>query len=217
MENGAISDGQITASSRWNDYHEAPVARLHLQTDESKKKAGAWAAGVNAANQWLQVDLGDQYTNITRVATQGRHAVDQWVSKYKLQYSDDGVTFQYYKEQGQTKVKYISSTVAWFDMNSLNGNGLGRVFLFLQLSYVRQSLALQGYSSTESFFKTIKEEDIKWVLVGRANQNKFLAIFFKAQFQKVKSYKGTSPFLKIQFICTLLIRNNRRQLIVSVY
>ena len=107
MENGAISDGQITASSRWNADHEAPVARLHLQTDVSKNKAGAWVAGVTAANQWLQIDLGDQYTNITRVATQGRHAVDQWVSKYKLQYSNDGVNFQYYKEQEQTKVHFI--------------------------------------------------------------------------------------------------------------
>jgi len=37
------------------------------------------------------------------VATQGGsnyYGDDQWVTKYKLQYSDDGVSFQYYKEQG---------------------------------------------------------------------------------------------------------------------
>jgi len=45
---------------------------------------------------------------VTRVATQGRYSVyNQWVTKYKLQYSDDGVNFQYYKEQGQTTDKVI--------------------------------------------------------------------------------------------------------------
>ena len=107
MENSAISDGQITASSRWNADHDASVARLHLQTVPGK--AGAWAAGANDGNQWLQIDLGDQFTRVTRVATQGRHAYGQWVTKYNVQYSDDGVNFDYYRdEQGLAKVNTLS-------------------------------------------------------------------------------------------------------------
>ena len=44
---------------------------------------------------------------ITRVATKGRYSYDQWVTMYRLQYGDDGMTFQYYKDQQAViKVKY---------------------------------------------------------------------------------------------------------------
>ena len=95
MESGAISDGQLSASSQWDTNLAAKQGRLHC-------KARSWSARKNDLHQWLQVDLGSQYTKVTRVATQGRHAMSQWVTKYKLTYSNDGVYFQYYKEQGQT-------------------------------------------------------------------------------------------------------------------
>lgn len=108
MESGLISDLQISASSRWDSNHAPTQARLNYQ--ETKSKSGAWAAAHNNDKQWLQISLGN--TKITRVATQGRNyspswpygSHSQWVTKYKLQYSDDGVTFQYYKEQGIVKV-----------------------------------------------------------------------------------------------------------------
>ena len=43
---------------------------------------------------------------VTRLATQGRNGYSQWVTKYKLQYSDDGVNFQYYWEHGAIKVRF---------------------------------------------------------------------------------------------------------------
>ena len=107
METGAISDAQISASSEWDANHAAKQGRLHFQAVPGK--AGSWSAKANNVNQWLQIDLGNQRTKVTRVATQGRNAYSQWVTKYKLQYSDDGVNFRYYREQGQTtdKVKVL--------------------------------------------------------------------------------------------------------------
>ena len=109
MESGAISDSQISSSSEFFN-HVAIQGRLNFQ--ETSVKAGAWVAASRNVNQWLQVDLGIQLTNVIRVATQGRHYScqwvalhSQWVTKYKLQYSDDGVNFQYYREQGKTKDK----------------------------------------------------------------------------------------------------------------
>ena len=103
METGAIPDGQITASSYWGQYHEPYLARLHLQEAWSQFH-GSWAAGSNDINQWLQIDLSIEH-NITRVATQGRQDANQWVTKYNLHYSANGVTFQYYTDQyGLTKV-----------------------------------------------------------------------------------------------------------------
>ena len=101
MENGAISDRQINASSQLDSSHAGTQARLHF--------TGSWSAGINDVNQWLQIDIGSRYTNVTRVATQGRNGNSQWVTKYKIQYShDEGDTHQYYRDQGQTtdKVKY---------------------------------------------------------------------------------------------------------------
>ena len=109
MENGAISDGQITASSQLDSNHTVIQARLHFKATAGK--AGSWSARGNDVNQWLQIDLRSRHTNVTRVATQGQNGYPQWVTKYKLQYSSDGVKFQYYRNQDQTadKVKYMSA------------------------------------------------------------------------------------------------------------
>lgn len=109
MESGAILDGQISASSEWDASHAAIQGRLHLQPTGSNM--GAWSAQTRDANQWLQIDLSSYYITVTRVATQGRYSPswNQWVTEYKLQYSNDGVSFKRYREQGQTadKVRYI--------------------------------------------------------------------------------------------------------------
>lgn len=93
MENGSISDGQISASSLMGVKHAAYRGRLH-------REAGCWSARSNDVHQWLQVDLGSENTKVTRVATQGRNDETQWVTKYNLQYSNDVVNFQYFREQG---------------------------------------------------------------------------------------------------------------------
>ena len=108
MENGQIADSQISASSQWDSNHAPSQGRLNYH--ETISKSGAWTAAYNNVHQWLQIYLGN--AKITRVATQGRnyslswpygfHAY--WVTKYKLLYSTDGVTFQYYREQGAVKV-----------------------------------------------------------------------------------------------------------------
>ena len=95
METRQIKDAQITASSKHNSNHSATQARLNSKAGGGK--VGGWSAGYNDANQWIQVTLGG-YTKLTGIATQGRNQVDQWVTNYYLQYSDDGVIFYNYKE-----------------------------------------------------------------------------------------------------------------------
>lgn len=105
MESGAISDGQISASSQFDDSsHAANKGRLRLKAGAGSTGSWVVASADNNVNQWLQVKLGSQHTfEVTGVATQGRNGVnDQWVTEYKLQYSNDGINFQYYKEQGQS-------------------------------------------------------------------------------------------------------------------
>ena len=102
MENGSISDAQITASSEYNSHLAAKNSRLRTGT--------AWSADTNHASQWLQIDLGVQYPTVTRVATQGSRADSMWVTEYKLQFStNDGVTFHYYVGQEQVRDKVRSN------------------------------------------------------------------------------------------------------------
>lgn len=91
MENGAIPDSWINASSTYSFAYNFHLARL-------RKNVG-WAALVNDVNQWLQVDM-QQTTRITSVATQGRSDYSQWVTKYKLDYGEDGHTFMFYRQKG---------------------------------------------------------------------------------------------------------------------
>ena len=106
MESGEISNGQVSASSEWDGNHAAIQARLYFEA--ALGKAGSWSAKYNNLDQWLQIDLGSKHTLVTGLATQGRNGYGQWVTKYKVQYSDNGVNFQYYMEQGQAAVKVKS-------------------------------------------------------------------------------------------------------------
>ncbi|KAL9954033.1 hypothetical protein ACROYT_G041521 [Oculina patagonica] len=98
LENGLISDWQITASSEVSSKHAAIQARLRFK--ETSISYGSWEAATGDATQWLQIDLNSQTTTVRRVATQGRQDAPYWVTEYSLQYSDDGVTFLFYREQG---------------------------------------------------------------------------------------------------------------------
>ena len=102
MESGVISDAQLSASSQWDDNYAASRARLNIKVNGIKQ--GGWLPLKNDPNQWIQVDLGS-YTTVTRVATQGRDAYEQWVTKYRLKYSYDGVTYHFYKERGRSSAK----------------------------------------------------------------------------------------------------------------
>ncbi|XP_078374702.1 EGF-like repeat and discoidin I-like domain-containing protein 3 isoform X1 [Oculina patagonica] len=120
MENGAICDGQISASSEWDVNHAARQGRLNFKAHGKFK--GAWSAANSDVNPWLQIYLGSESIIITRLATQGRNGFTQWVTSYNLQYSDDRVNFRYYREQGATDKKVFNGntdqdTVVYHELN----------------------------------------------------------------------------------------------------
>ena len=101
MENFKITPAQISASSQHDGDHAPNYGRLHY-----KGNYGTWAAGVNDLHQWIQIDFRVQ-TTVTYVATQGRFGSSQRVTQYKLQYSNDGNSFQVFKQQGENTDKVI--------------------------------------------------------------------------------------------------------------
>lgn len=85
----------------------AKNARLYYKDDHTNKRIGAWCAeshdSARSANGYVQVDLGQRKT-ITYIATQGRDKYFERVSKFKIQYSDNGSNFQTYQHNGADKV-----------------------------------------------------------------------------------------------------------------
>lgn len=103
MRTGEISNAQISASSELDSNHAAIQSRLNFKA--IPWRAGSWTARRNDFNQWLEVFLGHQLTDVTGIATQGRRDINFWVIRYKLMLSDRGGTFQYYRQSGQVSVK----------------------------------------------------------------------------------------------------------------
>ena len=48
----------------------------------------------NDKGQWIQVDFG-KVAKVTKMGTQGRYNVGQWITKYIVSYSIDGGFFEY--------------------------------------------------------------------------------------------------------------------------
>ncbi len=105
MISGEISDEQISASSQYDDSNSAATkGRLRLKFGAESEGGWVVANGETNVDQWLQIDLLGQNTKVTGVATQGRDNYNHWVKTYKLQYSNNGVNFQYFREQNADKV-----------------------------------------------------------------------------------------------------------------
>lgn len=105
LQSYAVPDSAVTASSTWSIYYKPGNGRLHFQKVPSPLRYGAWATlgGHYLQGSWWQVDFGS-WTKVTIIATQGRQDAAQWVKKYRLSYSYDGLFFRYYKEGDYTKV-----------------------------------------------------------------------------------------------------------------
>ena len=103
MEDGRINDNQISASSSYSNKVSPWYGRINVMRGN-----GGWKSKVKAAGEYLQIDLGSR-KRIHKVATQGRprrnaDGSDFYVSKYSLNYSDDGVQWTNYRVSGETMV-----------------------------------------------------------------------------------------------------------------
>ncbi|KFM64508.1 Hemocytin, partial [Stegodyphus mimosarum] len=81
MESGSIYDFQLSASSYSSPTLSPSNARMDSDT--------AWVAAKDDENPFIQVDLLT-FINVTGIMTQGRNDANEWVTAYRLEYSDDG-------------------------------------------------------------------------------------------------------------------------------
>ena len=104
MKDGTIQDSQLTASSEHtgvSQSHGPSNARLDLI--ENPSRTGSWTASQSDLNQWIQVDL-ETPRYVTGIVMQGRNnlGAGHWVTRYKVQYGNDGVTWLYVRDVTQT-------------------------------------------------------------------------------------------------------------------
>jgi len=82
---------------------EASSSLPELRPDKARLGEDAWCAREENTNQWIQITLKHE-TRITAIATYARKAKESYVKKYKLQYSENGVDWHDYSEDGFAKV-----------------------------------------------------------------------------------------------------------------
>lgn len=58
---------------------------------------GAWCAGVNNKQQYLQIDFQGM-RKVTEIASQGRPDSNDYVSSYRLSFSLDGNLFEFHRQ-----------------------------------------------------------------------------------------------------------------------
>ena len=96
MESGVISDAQIT-SSDLSDKSTAIYVRLN-QLGKINGTGGAWIAAIDDKNQWVEVNMFRQ-TVVTGVNMQGNPSSDNWVTRYKVEFSLDHAVWEYVPDE----------------------------------------------------------------------------------------------------------------------
>ncbi|XP_065644691.1 uncharacterized protein LOC100203833 isoform X36 [Hydra vulgaris] len=100
-----IKDFQFSASSSMENFPPSK-ARLLLK-ENGEEYSGSWCSSANSKMEnmqpFLQVDLRKR-TMFCRLAIQGDDNVRKWVKKFKVHYSDDGVKWDPYSEEGVAKI-----------------------------------------------------------------------------------------------------------------
>lgn len=90
-------------------------------TDSYSGLAGAWVAGTQDTNQYVEIDMRLPY-RYTAVYIQGRSDADEWVTSFKLQYYDeDSLVWQTYTDVNGSDVRNFLSP---FDFTQHSGKSV---------------------------------------------------------------------------------------------
>ena len=101
MENGDISNEQITSSSYYSSEGGFQAWKGRLNYNK------CWGAATeNPSDPWIQVDLL-RWTIVHGIITQGSYGQDEWVTNLQVQYGEAEDALIYILESGNTKVRFL--------------------------------------------------------------------------------------------------------------
>ena len=125
----------MRASSEWDQYHAAYLARLNLKPRGRFK--GGWSAKKNNRKQWIQVNFR-RPVRVSMVAMQGREDANQFVTSFAVAYSPDGYRWTPFKANSRLKVLlfwYLNRCCTW---NCFNNNYTTKMRNFCNLIGLEQ-------------------------------------------------------------------------------
>ncbi|XP_067054992.1 protocadherin Fat 4-like [Acropora muricata] len=101
LENGDVKASDIRATSTYmvpNEDYSSTLGRLNnkVSTQFGISYKGAWCAGVNNKQQYLQIDFQGM-RKVTEVASQGRPDSNDYVSSYMISFRLDGNLFEFHR------------------------------------------------------------------------------------------------------------------------
>ncbi len=130
----------LIVSSEWDANYSPSHARLDYV---SRVGAGSWSAGFLDQNQFIILNFGLRPVKVTSIVTQGRADFDQWVTSYKVQYSQDGI---YYSDVENGKIYPANGDRNNKVTNYLNQNVFARLIKIIPVTYYGHiSLRLEVY------------------------------------------------------------------------
>ncbi|XP_035669163.1 uncharacterized protein LOC118411191 [Branchiostoma floridae] len=136
MASRVIADTDILATSTYGDAASHGPHQARLNAVGTGSRTCGWTAGDSDIHQRLQIYLGEDMV-VTGVVTQGKHGCEEWVTEYNLSYSQDGKSWEYYKDSdgkpvvlegnvdSDTPVQHILDTrirAAYISFNPVNWN-----------------------------------------------------------------------------------------------
>ncbi|KAI1242967.1 Contactin-associated protein-like 2, partial [Lamprotornis superbus] len=90
----ALPHSSFSSSSSMTSSYVPGYAKLN-----KRGGAGGWSPSDSDHYQWLQVDFGSR-KQISAIATQGRYSSSDWVTQYRMLYSDTGRNWKPYHQDG---------------------------------------------------------------------------------------------------------------------
>ncbi|XP_060103746.1 contactin-associated protein-like 2 [Heteronotia binoei] len=105
-----LAHSSFSSSSYLSNSYAPGYAKLN-----KRGGAGGWCPSDSDHYQWLQVDFGNR-KQISSIATQGRYSSSDWVTQYRMLYSDTGRNWKPYHQDGNV----------WAFPGNLNSDGVVR-------------------------------------------------------------------------------------------
>uniref|UniRef100_T1JAC2 Hemocytin n=1 Tax=Strigamia maritima TaxID=126957 RepID=T1JAC2_STRMM len=95
LEDGTISNNQITASSYLHENVDGKGARLNGKLP--------WSPELITSHEWIQVEMPEEM-EITGIITQGSPTSKEWVTHFEVMYSSNGIDWKTIQQDDKTKV-----------------------------------------------------------------------------------------------------------------
>ncbi|KAM8980872.1 contactin-associated protein-like 2 [Sarcophilus harrisii] len=185
----------FSSSSSMSSSYSPGYAKLN-----KRGGAGGWSPSDSDHYQWLQVDFGNR-KQISAIATQGRYSSSDWVTQYRMLYSDTGRNWKPYHQDGNIWAfpgNINSDGVVRHDLQHpviaryvrivpLDWNGEGRIGLRIEVygcSYWADVINFDGHVVLPYRFKNKKMKTLKDVIALKFKTSESEGVIFHGEGQQ---------------------------------